>query len=646
MNHGRPISLLLFLIVSMSSTAQISLPQIFRDSMVFQRNANIKIWGWASNGEEISVRLNGKKRTTVATAEGDWEVEFPQMKAGGPYSMRIVGTNRIDLSQILIGDVWLCAGQSNMVHQLDIHDISYAKDIETANYPEIRHFKIPTQTELTGPKKDFEGGSWKSAVSNEIRPFSAVAYFFAKKIYDKYKVPIGLVNASVGGTPIESWISEQGFQEFPEILKTIEKNKDTVYVNSLSGNSSSQENEVSEEVKDKGLIGPTPWFNINFEPENWRNINIPGYWEDQGVKDLNGVVWYRRKIKIPASMANKEARVFLGRIVDADELYINGEKIGGKTYQYPQRRYDVPKNLLKEGENIFAIKVTNYFGKGGFVPDKPYYLFSGKDTIDLKGYWKYKVGDVFVPRERSTSTPRPINAQNEPTALYNAMVAPYKKLQIKGILWYQGESNTGNPEEYAGQLSALIENWRTQFNAPNLPFITAQLPNFMDVSYLPTESNWAVLRESQLQSLDHPNTALTVNIDLGEWNDIHPDNKKDVGERMALAALDMAYGEDIVSSGPIYHEHRIEGNKVFISFSNLGGGLTTDDGKAPSEFAIAGEDKKFVWAQAKIEGNKVIVWNDNIPDPQYVRYAWADNPDNPNLYNKEGLPASPFRIKK
>lgn len=336
--------------------------------------------------------------------------------------------------------------------------------------------------------------------------------------------------------------------------------------------------------------------------------------------------------------------MFLGRIVDADELYINGKKVGGKTYQYPQRRYDVPKNLLKEGENIFIVKVTNYSGKNGFVPDKPYYVFSG-DTVDLKGYWKYKVGDVFVLREQSSFSHGPINAQNEPVAFYNAMVAPCTDLKINSILWYQGESNTGNPEEYAGLLSALIRDWRTMFNLSKLPFITAQLPNFMDVSYLPTESNWAVLRESQLKSLDYPNTAMTVNIDLGEWNDIHPDNKKDLGERMALAALDLAYGEAIVSSGLIYQDHRIEDNKVSISFSNVGGGLVTDDGGAPSEFAIAGEDKKFVWAKAKIEGNKVIVWDDDILDPKYVRYAWADNPDNPNLINKEGLPASPFRIK-
>ncbi|MGK2862438.1 MAG: sialate O-acetylesterase, partial [Chitinophagaceae bacterium] len=310
------------------------------------------------------------------------------------------------------------------------------------------------------------------------------------------------------------------------------------------------------------------------------------------------------------------------------------------TYQYPQRRYSVPANLLKAGKNVFVVRVINNNGKGGFVPDKPYYLFSGQDTIDLKGYWQYKVGDVFIPRPPG---PSGINAQNQPTALFNAMLAPVTGYTIKGILWYQGESNAGRPEEYARLQPAQIADWRKQWNNPNAPFIYAQLPGFMDVDYLPSESNWAKMRESQMKALAVPNTAMTVNIDLGEWNDIHPDNKKDVGERMAQAALKIAYWEDVVHSGPIYHSSKIEGNKIILSFSNAGSGLISNDGEALSQFAIAGADKKFVWASAKIEGDKVVVWNDDVKDPLFVRYAWADNPDNPNLYNKEGLPASPFR---
>jgi sialate O-acetylesterase len=619
--------------------------------MVLQRNEKITIWGWASANESITATFNGEQRKSIASPKGEWTLEFPEMKAGGPYTMKISGKNEIVLKDILIGDVWLCSGQSNMVHQMNIHDVTYADDIANANYPEIRHFKVPTKTDLNGPSKDVAGGTWQVAVSDQVRPFSAVAYFFARKLYDQYGVPIGLINASVGGTPIESWINELGYKEFPDKLKIIEENKDTAFVNSHSRRPFSGNNQRNQKPTDKGLIGEKPWYDVNFVPKNWRRINIPGYWEDQGAKDLNGVVWYRKEIVLPPSMSGKEARVFLGRIVDADELYINGIKVGNTTYQYPQRRYQVPANILKEGKNIFVIRVTNRFGKGGFVPDKPYYIFTNQDTVDLKGYWEYKVGEVFPPVDFSSFSrnnndeprERTINPQNEPTALYNGMVAPYIQLPVKGVLWYQGESNTGRPKEYLDLMHALMDGWREAYNKPELPFIYAQLPNFGDVTYSPTESNWAELRESQLKALGDPNTAMTVNIDLGEWNDIHPDNKKDVGERMAIAAQKIAYDEKLVYSGPLYKTYEVKGDKIIISFSHIGSGLTTNDGEAVSSFEIAGEDKKFVWAEAQIVGDKIIVSSDKVPNPKHVRYAWADNPDNPNLYNKEGLPASPFR---
>jgi sialate O-acetylesterase len=342
-------------------------------------------------------------------------------------------------------------------------------------------------------------------------------------------------------------------------------------------------------------------------------------------------------------MVDVPARVFLGRIVDADVLYINGKQVGNTTYQYPQRRYNVPADLLKAGKNIFVIKVTNTNGKGGFVSDKPYCLFAGKDTIDLKGYWQYKVGEVYEPRTGGFGGGSGINAQNQPSALYNAMVAPLINYSIKGFLWYQGEANTGRAEEYAKLQPAQVADWRNLWKQPDAPFLWVQLPGFMDMNYLPSESGWAMLRESQMKSLSVPNTGMAVAIDLGEWNDIHPDRKKEVGERLALAAEKIAYGENIVYSGPLYQSSVINGNKITITFNNVGSGLITNDGEELSEFAIAGADKKFVWAKAKIEGDKVIVWSEDVVNPMYVRYAWADNPVNPNLYNKEGLPASPFR---
>ena len=648
MNTLKAFIIALSLIQLNALMAQIKLPKLISDGMVLQRDIEIPIWGWADANEKIVVLFNGKEYATKSTTTGDWKIKIPPMKSGGPYTMKISGKNSIELKDILIGDVWLCSGQSNMVHQLNIHDVRYANEIANANYSEIRHFKIPTTAHISGPQKNLDGGEWIKAVGEEVRPFSAISYFFARKIYEKHHIPIGLINASVGGTPIEAWISEEGFRKFPDILQIIKENRDSTFVNAQKIFDEPNNTSASKSL-DLGLNADKNWYDPTFEPKSWRSINIPGYWEDQGIKNLDGVVWYRKEIEIPVSMAGKEARIFLGRIVDADEVYINGKMVGNTTYQYPQRRYTIPVNLLKAGKNVFVIRVTNYGGKGGFVSDKPYYLTSKADTIDLKGYWKYKVGEVFNPhsplstKNLDLSNIRKINPQNEPTALYNGMIAPITQYPLKGILWYQGESNTGEPKKYEGYMHALVNGWRAALNQPNIPFIYAQLPNFMDVSYLPEESSWAELRESQLKGLSIPNTAMTVNIDLGEWNDIHPDNKKDVGERMALAGLNLAYGEDIVYSGPIFKNYEIVGNKVIISFSHMGSGLKCNDGHKLSEFAIAGADKHFIWANVKIENSKVIVWSDEIPNPKYVRYAWADNPYNPNLYNEEGLPASPFR---
>lgn len=645
---------LLFLAPPIAASAQVRLPRLIRDSMVLQRDARINVWGWASKGEKVSIQFNGRSYHTTAGADGKWMLRLPPTTAGGPFTMEIRGKNAITLHDILVGDVWICSGQSNMVHQMKLHSVRYQNEIDRANYPQIRQFWIPTLTDLNGARDDLPEGSWRSANPKDVLEFSAVAYFFAKDLYEKFHVPIGLINASVGGAPIEAWTSEDGLRAFPEIMRTVEKNKDTAYVNGLSrrnfnpaGSGTSGSSPAfrtgAPAITDKGLSAPTPWYDPAYIPKGWRQIAIPGYWEDQGLKDLNGSVWYRKEVDVPASMTGGPAKVFLGRIVDADFLYINGQLVGNTTYMYPQRRYPVPAGLLHPGKNLFVVHVINNFGKGGFVPDKPYSLIAGNDTIDLKGYWQYKVGEVFSPH-RGFGGGGGLAPQNQPTALYNAMLAPLVPYAVKGFLWYQGESNTGRSSEYSRLQPAMIADWRNKWQEGQLPFLYVQLPGFGDYNYLPSESQWAELREAQAKSLSVPNTAMAVAIDLGEWNDLHPDRKKDVGDRLALAAEKLVYGVDVVASGPTYRSSTIEGDKIIIQFDNTGGGLVTSDGEEPQEFAIAGADKKFVWANARIEGDKVVVWNDAIKEPRFVRYAWADEPVNPNLCNKEGLPAGPFRI--
>ncbi|SFM72497.1 sialate O-acetylesterase [Chitinophaga sp. YR627] len=622
---------LLFSLLHTRSVAQVRLPRLVGDSMVLQRDTPVQLWGWASPHEKIRITFRGKQIRSTSGPDGKWSVTLPPMSQGGPFTMDIRAKNHIVLREILVGDVWLCAGQSNMEHQLRLHSERYAFDITNANFPEIRHFKVPPAANLKAPSEDVSAAYWKSATPTNVADFSAVAYFFARDLYQRYHVPVGLINASVGGTPIEAWTSKEGLKDFPAIQATIRSNETITPPPAPA----------VPELADAGLDSHPTWYDPSYTPQHWRPFTLPGYWNDQGVRELNGIVWFRREIEIPATMTDKSAMLRLGRIVDADVVYVNGQKVGNTTYQYPQRRYTLPAGILKPGKNLIVVRVTNNAGKGGFIPDKPYYIATVSDTVDIKGEWQYKVGAVY-------QTPPPqitFRETNCPTALHNGMLAPVIPYTIKGALWYQGESNMGNPQEYSQLLPALINDWRNKWQNPALPVLFVQLPGFLEVQYLPSESNWATLRESQRKSITMPHTGMAIAIDLGEWNDVHPDSKKEVGDRLALLARKMVYGEgQLVASGPLVEKASLKDNKVVVSFTNTGSGLITNDGNTPGQFAIAGKDGKFVWAQTKLEGNTVIVWSPAITAPVRVRYAWADNPDNPNLYNREGLPASPFEL--
>jgi len=633
-----------FLFAIQTAKAQVRLPQLIGDDMVLQRDTKIKIWGWASPGEKVTVKFNHHTYKSITDANGRWSVILPAIKAGGPYDIAISASNLITLHDILFGDVWFCSGQSNMVLPMERVKEKYPEEIAKADYPQIRNFFIPTVSDISKVYEDLPAGKWKEANPENVPGFGAATYFFAKQLYNKYHVPIGIINSSVGGTPIQAWISEDGIKAISQYADRLTVLKDTSFLNNILSKDAERKKLDDKPAKllDKGLTGPVKWYDASYTPEGWHNFWLPCYWADQGIRGLNGVVWFRKEIDVPASMTGKPARLFMGRIVDADETYVNGTLVGNITYQYPPRRYDVPAGLLKPGKNLIVIRITNTAGKGGFVPDKHYALTTGSENIDLRGDWQYKVGEVFPPKTRSDNY-NFFSAQNEPTGLYNTMVAPAINYAIKGVLWYQGEANTSKPDEYEQLMRALITDWRDKWHEGNIPFIYAQLPGFMEVDYSPEESKWAQLREAQLETLSIPNTAMAVAIDAGEWNDIHPLDKKDVGERMALAAEKIAYGDPaLVSSGPIYQSAKIEGNKIVITFTSTGSGLVAKGGGELNQFAIADETGKYVWANAIIEGNKVIVWNDEVAHPVYVRYAWADNPEGANLYNKEGLPASPF----
>ncbi len=628
-------------VIAQTAFCKVRLPHLISDGMVLQRDADVKIWGWAKSGEKITINFNGKKYNATTGKCGRWVVTLSDLEAGGPYNMKIIASNEIVIKDVLIGDVWVCSGQSNMVLPMKRVEDLYEDEIAHAENPFIRHFFVPERYDFNAPREDLEWGKWKSVNPENIIHFTATGYFFAKKLYEKYQVPVGLINASIGGTPIDAWLSENALKEFPASLEIAEKFKDSAYVNKIVREDKARINKWYSLLKqlDRGYSNPEEtWFDPGYDASAWATMELPAFWEDEGLEDIDGVVWFRKEVDVPASMIGKPVRLLMGRIVDSDSVYINGVFVGTISYQYPPRKYDVPKDLLKEDKNTIVVRVVNNIGRGGFIKDKPYKLMAGVQEIDLRGQWQYKLGAKMDPLAGQTFV------QYKPLGLYNGMIAPLLNYRIKGVIWYQGESDAWEPVEYRKIFPALINDWRQNWNQGKFPFLFVQLPNFMDPKNQPSESNWALLREAQLKTLSVPNTGMVVAIDIGEWNDIHPLNKEDVGNRLALTARKVAYGdEDVIYSGPIYKCMKIKGNKIIVTFTNTGGGLIVKGGGKLKYFAICGPDRKFIWANAKIEDNKVIIWNDNIGSPVAVRYAWADNPKGANLYNKEGLPASPFR---
>jgi sialate O-acetylesterase len=621
----------------------IRLPHLISNGMVLQRDKPVKIWGWANSREKITVIFLGKTYITRADAEGEWSVDLMPARAGGPYSMTIAASDTVEIKDILLGDVWFCSGQSNMVLPIERVRYAYPEEVARAENDQIRQFLVNTNAVFTEPQKDATGGTWTPANPATILRFSATAYFFAKSLYEKYHVPIGIINASVGGTPIQAWMSRDALKNFPVYLEEADQCKDPEYISRIMEKEKKQAREWYNTIKasDKGLLHSPPWYDPSFDDSQWPVMTIPSFWEEKEPAQINGVVWFRKTIVLPENFVHKPASLLLGRIVDCDSVYINGVFIGTTSYQYPPRRYNVPGNILKPGENTIVIRVINFRGRGGFIKDKPYQLIAENDTFDLKGEWHYMIGIAMPPLPDQTFF------HYKPTGLYNGMIAPFIRYAIKGVVWYQGESNANNPSEYSLLFKNMITDWRKKWGQGDFPFLFVQLPNFMEPKTTPGESRWAELREAQAEALELPCTGMAITIDIGEWNDIHPLNKKDVGKRLALVAGSVAYGEGkLTSSGPLFHSYRINGKRIILKFRNTDGGLMEKNGFRLRQFAVCDSDRNYVWAQAVIRCNRVIVWNDQIPHPVAVRYAWADNPEGANLCSQNGLPASPFRTNK
>ena len=600
-----------------SLSAKIRLPKLVSDRMVLQRNTELKIWGWCGQDERVTVRFQGKYYDATPDVEGKWFVTLPPQQAGGPFIMEI---NEIIIRDILIGDVWLCSGQSNQETPI-ARLVDKFPEINVSNNHMIRHYKVPTQNTNDDSTEEISGDAkWHSGIASDVLNWTSLAYFFAHEAYAHNKVPVGMLVSSLGGSAIESWISQDHLKEFPRLVL----DKDAL-------------NGLKTAEKDKGS---GQWNRKEFDDSSWQTMNVPGTWKANGI-NTKGIVWHRKDFDLPASMDRKHAKLYLGTLVDSDSVFVNGHFVGFTSYMYPPRKYDIPAGILRQGKNNITVKLTSLSGDGEFIADKSYKIVGDDVEIDLTGVWKYKVGKDL--NEVKLYADRLSNLKTVGSGLYNGMIYPIRDYKVCGAIWYQGEANTGRSQEYTPLLKSLITNWRELWNMPDMPFLLVQLPNFMPKSEQPSESGWAGVREAQLKvAMEVPNTALAITYDVGEWNDIHPLNKKDMAHRLFLGARKLVYGEKLVNSGPVYKSMKIDANKIILTFTETGSGLTTK-GAILKHFAIAGEDRKFVWADAVIRGNKVIVSSPEVEHPVAVRYAWANNPEEANLRNKEGLLASPFR---
>ena len=616
---------------------------LFCDGAVLQRGADVRVCGWAEPGSRVTVRFLGRVYEAQASNGGNWSVRLEPHAAGGPYEMTVECGETLVLHDVFYGDVWILSGQSNMQLPLERVQDEYPEAVSGAANPLIRQFTVPEHYDFGAPCADVQpGGAWETVCAETLSRFSAVGFFFARELYRAYSVPVGLVQTAIGGASAAAWMSRGALAASPELLRRADEFRVDGYAARLAEVQDNRERNwmMALDAADAGLRTDGPkWFEENAGENGWKTIDLPAYWCDAGVAMKHGAIWFRKKFTLPAEFAGQPARLFLGRIVDADTAYVNGSFVGSTAYRYPPRKYRVPAGLLRAGENTVAVRVLSFRNRGGFIQGKPYRLLLGGRSIDLAGTWRYRVG------ADAEELPDRTFLNQIPTGLFNGMFAPVSGYAAKGVVWYQGESDTPNPDGYENRFVRLIACWRKAAGCAGLPFLYAQLPNYVESEDPRAAGKWPMIREAQRRALRVPHTAMAVTIDVGEWNDLHPVRKREVGARLALAARKAAYGEDVVSGGPLFRSARTEGNRLLLTFGNAGSGLVSRDGGQLRHFEVAGADGVFFPAHAEIDGCRVVLTSNQVPSPRAARYAWEDCPENINFYNREGLPASPFRTE-
>ena len=635
---NRKISLLVLLTICWPSllSAEVKPNSLFADNAVLQRGMEVPVWGTARTGEQVTVEFAGQKVTTTAE-NGKWMVRLKAMPANAtPQTMTITGDNKIELTGLVIGEVWVASGQSNMERTLGLAEgqkpiDNWQEEVASANHPLIRQFHVRNRV-ASDPVADAEG-SWVVCSPETVPHFSAVGFFFARELHKELGVPVGILFSSWGGTEVEAWTSTDSLKQILGLQVSIdlvrlaaEKPAEAIdrYVAATA---------EWYQKYDLGSQGAT-WADPNFDASTWKTMDLPVYWEKAGLPGFDGVVWFRKEVDLPESWTGKEATLHLGPIDDDDTTWVNGVKVGATESWNAPRDYRVPPSVLKAGRNIIAVRVLDTGGGGGiYGKADALHLDGAEGSLALSGAWQYRIGGALEAAPVFPSYPSPDNP-HQPTVLFNGMISPLVPYAIRGVTWYQGEANSGHGKQYRELFPLFIADWRMHWGEGDFPFLYVQIAPHIDMTPEIREAQFLTLAKS-------PRTAMVVLTDAGDAEDIHPSHKQPVGKRLALAAQALAYGKKVEYSGPLFRSVKFKGDKAVLEFTHVSGGLVAKDGELKG-FTIAGADKNFAPAIAVIKGHKVVVRSDKVAAPVAVRYGWENVPD-VNLFNRAGLPASPFR---
>lgn len=645
-----PLCLLILAGLNTVNAQRVQLPNFFGSNMVLQRQKPIKIWGTAPAKYVFQITFAGKNNKVITGKDGKWQVVFPSMEAGGPYDLVISADSSYTLHNIMVGDVWLCSGQSNM-EWIMLKTFNAPYELQHANYPAIRFITVPKNVSSV-PKDDIDPAGWKVSTQEAAYECSAVAFFFAKRLYDKYNVPIGIIHSSWGGTPIEAWTgfdsiaSQPDFKEKAAVISKQNAEGKTVQALQALYADSTQRYQSALQELDRGYV--EKWYSADFKPSNSGRISMPALFVDT-LTSYKGSIWLRRSFYVPPVLIGKDLVLNMETLNERDVTWINGVVAGSTSWAPGRRTYRIPKEFVHEGENNITIRLENVEKINGFQSKnaadlrvEPLVASDQSVAIPLAGEWRYSTG-LSLDKYPHQITAPPLSYQL--AALYNAMIAPFKDLGLKGFTWYQGEANAGRAFQYRKLLPLMINNWRQQFNQGALPFLFVQLAGFGKLTENPVESEWAELREAQEKTLSLANTGMAVTIDVGNPYDVHPTDKQTVGNRLAATAEKLVYGDTLLQTSPLYQSCRIQNDTIYIKLSNAKNGLFVR-GATAKGFAIAGSEHRFVWADALIRNNEILVWNKSVSNPLAVRYAWTGSPvesNGANVYNKEGFPLAPFR---